>query len=321
MSTVERINQRARDHAYDIDVIDWHRGVDHERWFFPEDQMPLSFTAGWRTLLNEEQRRVANQWYACAVAEQFIFLEECFLAPAVTALLRHRVGRSDAALREALEVFLVEERKHGEMFRRLLRASAPQWYEHRDRHFYTPAAAGVSFGAACLQLPTLAVAWPWLGMILEEKTIAYHRAYERAAAAGATLDELHRQVHRYHFLDEARHVQLEAVLVERLWDTASPWRKQLNRPLLFSALAAYTRPRARSVSGNIITALVQRFPTLVLVEQPLREGLWALRTNVAFQRQVYGHDAIPQTFRALAHRPELHGIVAVAPDFSTVARA
>lgn len=319
--TVEQINRRARDHAYDIDAIDWHRGVDDERWFFPEDQMPLSFTPGWRALLDDEQRRTANQWYACAVAEQFIFLEEFFLAPAVTALLRHPIGRSDAALREALEVFLVEERKHGEMFRRLLRASAPQWYERSDRHFYTPARAGIAFGAACLQQPTLAIAWPWLGMILEEKTIAYHRAYERAATAGAQLDELHRQVHRFHFLDEARHVQLEAVLVERLWDTASPWLQQLNRPLLFSALAKYTRPRERSVSGNIITALVRRLPSLALVEDQLRAGLRDLRHNVEFQRQIYGHAAIPQTFKALRSRPELHGIVVVAPDFQAAARA
>jgi hypothetical protein len=283
--------------------------------------MPLSFTPAWRSLLDDDQRRLANQWYACAVAEQFIFLEEFFLAPAVTALLHHRVGRSDAALREALEVFLVEERKHGEMFRRLLRASAPDWYAHSDRHFYTPGTAGISFGAACLQQPTLAVAWPWLGMILEEKTIAYHRAYERAATQGVELDDLHRQVHRFHFLDEARHVQLEAVLVERLWDTASPLLQRLNRPLLFSALAKYTRPRERSVSGNIITALVQQFPSLQPAERQLRAGLRDLRHHVEFQRQIYGHAAIPQTFRALESRPELHGIVVVAPDFRAVARA
>lgn len=311
------INQRARDHAFSIDDIDWGRGVDRDRAFFPEDQVPLSFTEGWRTLLTDEERTTANQWYACAVSEQFIFLEESFLMPAVRAMLRLRATRADAELCEALEVFLQEEQKHGDMFRRLLTMVAPDWYGHSDRHFYTPGAMGVRFGELCLQLPTVFVAWPWLGHILEEKTIAYHRAYERGVAAGAALDPLHHGVHRAHFLDEARHVQLEQVLIERLWDPASSVIKDINRPLLFRALGQYTRPRTRSVSANIVRALVSRYPRLQAHEGRLLQGIADLGTNTEFQRQIYGAAAIPQTFRALQARPELHGITVVAPDFQS----
>jgi len=310
------INQRARDHAFDIDDIDWRVGIDPARAFFPEDQLPLSFTEGWRAVLTDDERTTANQWYACAVSEQFIFLEESFLMPAVRAMLRQRRTQKDAALVEALEVFLIEEQKHGEMFRRLLRLVSPEWYAHSDRHFYTPAKAGVRFAELCLQLPDIFVAWPWLGHILEEKTIAYHRAYERAAHAGTQLDPLHHAVHRAHFLDEARHVQLEQVLIERLWDPASDVVKSINRPLLFRALAQYTRPRERSVSANIVRALVAKYPRLQPHEQRLLDGVRALKDNLIFQRQIYGSASIPQTFRALGDRPELHGIVVVAPDFA-----
>ena len=313
------INQRARDHAFDIDAIRWADGVDSDLSFFPDDQVPLSFTEGWRTVLTDEERITANQWYACAVSEQFIFLEEHFLMPAVRAMLRQRSTRKDADLAEALEVFVVEEQKHGEMFRRLLRAVAPDWYGHSDRHFYTPGALGIRFGELCLQWPSVFVAWPWLGHILEEKTIAYHRAYERAVGAGEQLDPLHHAVHRFHFLDEARHVQLEQVLIERLWDPASTTVKELNRPLLFRALGQYTRPRDRSVSANIVRALVAKYPRLQAHEDRLLQGVKDLRANSGFQRQIYGHASLPQTFRALQSRPELHGIVVVAPDFQVVA--
>jgi len=242
-------------------------------------------------------------------------------------MLRLSSTRRDPDLCQALELFLIEERKHGDMFRRLLQSVAPEWYAHSDRHFYTPGTMGIRFGELCLQLPTVFVAWPWLGMILEEKTIAYHRAYERAyerAVAASTspdprrtplLDPLHHAVHRFHFLDEARHVQLEQVLIERLWDPASAFTKDLNRPLLFRALGQYTRPRARSVSGNIVRALVAKYPRLQVFQERLLMGIMDLRHNAEFQRHIYGHDAIPQCFRALQAHPELHGITVVAPDF------
>lgn len=317
---LDRINQAARDHAFDVDAMPWRGGVEREGLFFPEDQVPLAFVPSWSQLRPDEQRQ-ANQWYACAVSEQFIFLEEAFLMPAVQALLRVKETQRDPALCEALHTFVVEEQKHGEMFRRLLVSVDADRYRHGPRHFYTPARAGVQFGALCLRLPTLFVAWPWLGLILEEKTIAYHRAFERAAAAGASLDPLHHAVHRYHFLDEARHVQLERVLIEKLWDPATSVLKDLNRPLLFSALAQYTRPRRRSVSANIVRALGDRFPRMAHLVEPLIAEIMALRDDPAFQRQIYGHDAIPQTFRALQSRPELHGIDVVAPDFRPVGAA
>jgi hypothetical protein len=315
---LDRINHAAREHAFDIDAIPWRGGVDDARHFFPDDQVPLTFVPSWSKLRPDEQRQ-ANQWYACAVSEQFIFLEEAFLMPATRALLRLRQVRNDPALCEALSTFLVEEEKHGQMFRRLLLSVDPDRYRGGWRHFYTPGRFGVWIGALCLRLPQVFVAWPWLGLILEEKTIAYHRAFERAAAAGVQLDPLHHAVHRFHFLDEARHVSIEKVLVEKLWDPASSIVKDFNRPLLFSALGNYTRPRRRSVSANIVRALGARFPRMAHLVEPLVAELMALRSDPDFQRQIYGHDAIPQTFRALQTRPELHGIDVVAPDFRRVA--
>jgi hypothetical protein len=194
--------------------------------------------------------------------------------------------------------------------------AAPDWYEGGDYHFYTPGQAGVAFGALCLRQPSLFVAWPWLGMILEEKTIAYHRAYETAAQQGEALCPLHQAVHRYHFLDEARHVQLEAHLIALLYDEAKPFVQAANRHLLYRTLQKYTRPRARSVSCNVVRALVQKFPRLQPHEDTLLQGVVDLRHNVAFQRAIYGEGAIPQTFRLLDAHPELRGIGAVSPSYA-----
>lgn len=68
-------------------------------------------------------------------------------------------------------------------------------------------------------------------------------------------------------------------------------------------------------------ALGDRFPRMAHLVEPLIAELMALRDDPAFQRRIYGHDAIPQTFRALQSRPELHGIDVVAPDFRRVGAA
>lgn len=324
--SLDVINQRARAHAFDIDAIDWSQPIDRDRHFYPEQQTPLAFTPTWTDVLNDDERRLANQHYACAVSEQFIFLEEAFLMPAVRAMLRLASTKRDPALVEALEVFLIEEQKHGDMFRRLLEVADPDRYGARRRRraqqqrdpyrcFFTPGTISVQFGALCFSLPTVFIAWPWMGHILEEKTIALHRAYERASADGIALDGLHHAVHRYHFLDEARHVQLEQVLIERLWDPASPHSKHVNRALLFKALGSYTRPRARGVSANIIRAVVRSSPRLEAYELRWLSELSGLRSDTRFQEALYGTSAIPQTFRALQSRPELHGIDVVAPAF------
>lgn len=312
--SLEVLQERARKHAYDVDAIDWSRPPDPCAPWFPLSQMPLAFTPGWQ-LLSDEERLQANQWYALSVCEQFIFLEDSFLVPAVESLLRARRKKLAPVLVDALETFIVEEKKHGEMFRRVLQAARPDWYADGDYHFYTPGKLGVAFGNICVQQPAFFVAWPWMGMILEEKTIAYHRAYERAVSDGDELCALHRAVHRYHFLDEARHVHLEAHLIHLLYDEAAPWLRAANRKLLFSTLKKYTRPRRRSVSCNVVRALVEKYPRLAPHRDALLEGVVALRDHADFQREIYGGEAIPQTFELLDEYPEMEGISSVSPAY------
>lgn len=312
--SLEVLQERAVTHAYDVDAIDWSRPPDPHAPWFPPSQMPLAFTPGY-ALLDEEERLQANQWYALSVCEQFIFLEDSFLVPAVQSLLRARRKKLAPILVDALETFIVEEKKHGEMFRRVLRAARPDWYADSDYHFYTPGRLGVAFGKLCLQQPAFFVAWPWMGMILEEKTIAYHRAYERAAGQGEPLCPLHRAVHRFHFLDEARHVQLEAHLIHLLYDEAAPWLRAANRQLLFSTLKKYTRPRRRSVSCNVVRALAEKYPRLRAHQDALLDGVVALKDHPGFQREIYGGEAIPQTFELLDGYPEMAGLSAISPAY------
>lgn len=316
---VATINERARTQAFDIEAIDWSKGVDRGVPWFPSRHMPLAFTPAWSSLFDDEMRITASQWYALSVAEQFITLEEAFLIPAVEAALGNRrtAHLIDADMREALQTFVDEELKHGEMFRRLLRMCEPEWYARGDRHFYTPGKLNEIVGNALFRAPDVFVAWPWLGLILEEKTIAYYRAYERAVLDGEPVDSLHRAVHRAHFLDESRHVAIEEHLISLFYDRVGPVTQAVAREILVTTLGMYTRPRERSVSCNVVRALGDRYPRLRPHVPEIVEQVMGLRHNREFQRGIYGAEAIPRTFDRLDEHPELAGVARVAPDYAT----
>lgn len=308
LPSLERIAARADAKAYDLDAVDWTRGLDPERWYFPEHLTPLAHTPSYADL-SPTERLDYNHLYAEAINEQFVFLEEYFLVRVLRRLLRGdaRVALP-ADLRACLEGFVAEEVKHTEMFRRLAQLMHPR-YAERDFFFLRLGRAERVLLSAMERRPDLLAFWCWLALAFEEKTVDYFRHFARheQQRPDLPLDPLCYEVHRLHMLDEVRHVQLDHHLIHHVYAACGPLLRGLNVRLITRTLAAYTRPKRTNL--RIVEALAARHPRLDA--RRLSREVRALAQCATWQEVSYSRSNVPQTFALFDAYPELHGLARV----------
>lgn len=304
---LETIRKRADQNAYSIDSIDWSRGPDFSRLFFPEHLTPLAHTPIYQELTPDE-RRTYNQIYGTAINEQFIFLEDRFLVRIVRDLRSRTRHDLPADLVEALDLFFVEEVKHTEMFRRLARATDPERYARADFSYLRLGRLEDAMLAYMGKRPDFFVYWVWLALAFEEKTIDYYRHYQRhmKERPDAPLCPLYTEVHRFHMLDEVRHVQIDHHLIHVFYDRCGALVRKLNFALLARTLRAYTRPRRTNM--RIVEELVRRCPRLAPRLDDMKAQLRGLATCREWQEITYSRKNVPQTFAMFDAYPEMHAL-------------
>lgn len=307
---LETLRRRAEANAFDIEAIDWGRGVDFTRPFFPVHLTPLSHTAVWAELTPAE-RLDYNQLYAQSTNEQFIFLEEGFLVRVVGGVEACGGLGLPADLREALRGFHEEEVKHTEMFRRLNRLTDPAAYGASDFRFLRLGKAEDAVLGLTARKPGWLVFWVWLALAFEEKTIDYYRHYQRHAKErpDEPLDPLYEQVHHYHMLDEVRHVQIDHHLVRELYVRCGRLVREVNVRLVARTLAAYARPKRTNM--RLAEALCSRHPRLAPRLAEMKSQLRELATCRSWQEMTYSRRNAPQTFALFDEFPEMHALARV----------
>ncbi|MEY4065032.1 MAG: hypothetical protein RIR26_1240 [Pseudomonadota bacterium] len=301
---LRNIAENARKDSYDIERIHWSAGVNRELFFFPEGQSPLFYCKSYSALMNQDDRRLYNQLYAQYVSEQFVFLEDCFLCRAVDQLLPWASSIS-ADLRDCLEIFLEEEIKHTEMFRRLLRICNPERYAKSDYYFLRIKKYEKAVIHAMTTFPRALNYWIWVALLFEEKTIDYfiqYRNYQRDAKNGK-LDPLHMQVHQFHMIDEARHVQIDEHLLNYISDRASPLLRKINISLFRNMMGKYTNPTRANV--DIVKELCQLRPHLREHESVLTQEVLAQNGNSPYQAVQFSRKTFPKTFSHFDSRKDL----------------
>jgi hypothetical protein len=304
---LDTLRKRADANAYDIDEIDWKRGVDFTRFFFPEHLTPLPHTSAWAEL-EPAERLTYNQLYAQAINEQFVFLEDRFLVRVVGGLRERSKLDLPAELVGALDVFVEEEVKHTEMFRRLARLTAPETYATSDYHFLRLGRAEDAMLSFMARRPDFFVFWVWMALAFEEKTVDYYRHYQRheKERPDAPLDPLYTDVHRFHMLDEVRHVQIDHHLVREFYDRCGALLRGLNVRLLARTLRAYTRPKRTNL--RVVEELARRHPRLAPRVETLKRQLRELAARRDWQEITYSRRNAPQTFALFDAHPEMHAL-------------
>lgn len=298
------IAENARKDSYSLERIQWHKGVNDELHFFPEVLTPLYHCPSYRSTLDDNDRRMYNQLFAQYVSEQFIFLEDRFLCRVVEKLLPWAAGVS-WDLKNCLEIFLAEEVKHTEMFRRILKISNPERYAQTDFHFLKLERYEEKFVDAMSQFPRLLNYWIWVALLFEEKTIDYFTHYrsQRRDEKAPKLDHLHYQVHQFHMLDEARHVQIDEHLLRHIFDKSNSVVRSLNITLLRKMMKNYTNPRRANIA--IVEELCRVHPRLRSQVQRLSHEVRSQNGESSYQVAQFSRNNFPKTFSYFDHYSDL----------------
>jgi hypothetical protein len=309
--TLQAINREARRHTFGIDDIPWHQGVDPDRNWCPERLTHLHYCPSF-ALLTPDEKRYYNQLFAMGVCEQFILLEETLLVRGMRRIIDGARPRLAPELEEALEGVIEEEAKHAHMFRRLLALSAPDVYRGREFVIYELSAWDRRLIDIFLRGTPVFVSWVFLAALFEEKALDFYRKY-LAAARTEDLDPLYREVHRFHAMEETRHLQIDHHLVEAFWDRAPRWKKRLNDWVFYWMMTKFARPE-RTVR-RMIDLLVERFGRLERHREGLLAEALAVSGDAEWQRASYSPDALPWTFDLLDRCPELTMLADAFPAY------
>jgi len=300
LDSLATLNRKSRELAFGLEDIDWSVPVDRAKPWAPEEVGPIWFTPTFAEL-EPAQRVRCNQLHALRLCEKFIWFEEQLIR-AVGNILRERA--LPVPLREALEHFVSEETKHVEMFWRLLAKSEPAWYQPREFRLFELTALQRSGMNLVVDRPDLLLAWIWVAIFVEERTLYLSRLYMSAAKeAPAGIDALHTRVHEYHFRDEARHYQLDQHLLTWLYDPQPRWKKTLGAAIFRVMARAYVAPGGATV--RIAQQLGHEFPGLRshIIPRLLAE-IPAVFRNVEYHRKLFSRASFPHTLALLAEYPE-----------------
>ena len=276
--------------------------VDHAKPWEPDGLGSLWFLPSFGSLTPQERLR-CNQLHALGVCEQFVWFERQLLRAIGNVL---RAGGLPKPLVEALCNFAIEERKHIAMFRRLLRRSQPQWYATRTTRLFRPGAAQRLAMDRVTASPRTFLAWIWLAILVEERTLFFAREHRYAAReAPGSVDALHAQVHDFHLRDEVRHCHLDQHLLAWLYDPQPDWKRLLAASMFRRMMRAYVA--ATRTAGHILAQLAREFPRLRETHVPrLRQELAGVSRDESYHRRLFSRAALPRTFALLADYPE-HG--------------
>ena len=309
--SMRELNRDAEKHQFELDGLAWARGVDPSKKWCPDVLTHLYYCPSYK-LLTAEEKLHYNQLFAMGVCEQFLLLEDILLVRGMRRIVDAAGKKLSHEMRAGLENLIEEERKHGEMFRRLLKASAPDLYADRDLAIYELPRRDQKLVDFFLWGTPLFVSWVFVAMIFEEKSIDFYRKY-LAAEKNEELDPLYREVHRAHAQEEVRHVQIDHHLVEIFWDGAPGWKQKLNHHVFYWIMKGFARPE-RTVR-RMLSLLEERHPRLAEHRETLVGEALAVAADPVWQRASYSRAAQPLTFQIFDRYPDFQLLESIFPQY------
>jgi len=284
--------------------------VDVRRPFVPEHYTQLYFTPVYASLHFEHRLRY-NQLFACRLNEYIMMLEADLVDRLLEPLTRHPAVRGDGDLVTAIRTMIAEEGLHYRNFAALNRACRPDLYpEGRDRLFSVlPLATRTLFGVAGLLASRLAFSL-WYVMAIEESSMALAKDMmkSRQTETLGDLDPGFCEVHVQHMKDEARHVQIDGMLVDLCIGSQSAARRRLNAAIFTRMLTGVVTPTRGGSGIKVIRQLVRDMPELQDREEEMIRAVLALRHDRAFQESLFNRQIMPVTFGVFDATAELDGL-------------
>lgn len=164
--------------------------------------------------LDETEKRQLNQIMGNAYCHIFAFVEEYIIPMVTQEALKDPYG--DEVRFRSLLRFAEEELKHQELFRRSIAL-----FEQGFRTKCSLIGSREDVAKAVLSKSRLAVLY--LTTLIEWFTQLHYVEHVRDASG---LDELFRDLLRFHWMDEAQHVKQDTLLIEEIVKSSSPDQRE-----------------------------------------------------------------------------------------------
>jgi hypothetical protein len=285
--------------------------IDLSREFVCPTLTPLYYTATYSELSPAQTLRY-NQLTGMCFNELIAFFEQSFATTALAALCETGPDVMPPELAGLLRTFMEEEREHWEMWQRLNRLSAPRWYEAGERHIVRIPPAVVWLLGRVARRPVRFPVVVWVMLALEEHSMEISRRCARVPED--RLEPQYAAAYRRHMEDEARHVQIDWHLLERLYASAAPGVRRMNAWLLRAVMGRFfLRPTNSAV--RVVDLLIAEFPEAAPLRPRIARELKLLDRNPEYHRMMYSRTATPITFALFDHFPELRGMSEVLTDY------
>jgi len=201
--TFQHVLENSKKVAWQEDDVLTGRRFDLAKNFLPDRLSGVDAIA----CLNDDEKRTLNQIMGNAYCHLFAFVEE-FIVPTVTEeVLQHPYG--DEVRQRSLVRFSEEELKHQELFRRSIALYAEQSGITPGLIPGREAVAEVVRSKSPLAVLLLINIIEWF--------VQVH--YTEHIHSKTDLDELFRDLLRYHWLDEAQHAKIDTMLIAEMVET------------------------------------------------------------------------------------------------------
>ena len=235
--------------------------VNINRPFVPEQYTQLYHTSIYAELNNKHQLRY-NQLFGARTNEQFILFESGFTNQVIKNILKTNILNNKNALVECLNVLLEDEKKHSHMFKILNEHCLPDIYQKTQYYFLQLTWLERTLLAVICRYPQYLISLLWLVLLMEEHAVRFSKDIlkNKQTENLGEIEENFVLVHQLHLKDEAKHVHIDANLIDFVLEQSSRRKKIINVKLLQKLLQSTLRPKHAGI--NIINQLVLEFPEL-----------------------------------------------------------
>ena len=282
--------------------LDLTSPVDRTKLFVCPTLTPLYYTPSYGRLSPRQALRY-NQLMGMLHNEVITFFETTFAA-SVLGSLSDPASRGSLSPDESacLRQFIDDEAQHTAAFRRLNRLSDPARYAEVDRSILQVPRAMAAVLRWLTRRPRAFPMVIWVMLVMEERSLEISRRY--AAMDPVEVEPHYAAAYRRHSEDEARHVQIDWHLIERVYAGLSRPLRRLNAALLRWFVEGFFLTPARSTL-HAVDLLVGEFPELTPIRPRLMREMRALRRDSAYRRMMYSPAVNPITYGLARHFPEL----------------
>ena len=286
-----------RETAFRFGAIDFSLPFIHEHF------TQLYFTPLYAEL-TETQRLRYNQLSGIRSNEQFILFEHGFTRQVIARLTTLPRVRAQPDLQACLALMLKEEEAHEDMFERLNRRCAPSLYRYGHPCFTRLSRLERVALSLLTRMPRQFLFLVWLILLLEEHSTLLSRSMRDRPMTESLgpLEPNMVKAHTMHLKDEARHVHIDANLIDLLMEKTPPLWQATNALLFRRMLAEILTPKRAGI--RVIRHLAQEFPSLRANEKPMISAIRAQGLDQSMLTGLTDERAMPVTALMLEKYPE-----------------